>query len=166
MKLRPFSLTSPISSSTKPTVKLGSDCRAQLIDAVHNLFVGVGVGLPCTVMECGDMIYRSTLPKSNGLTITAPGVALALTALLYLWGYTWRGSWDGFVLGKKLGEGSFGVVYRASLSKKRVSEIYVFIVRQKPCRSLQRKGPEYWLLWGESTLAGRNYHPWESPRLA
>lgn len=31
------------------------------------------------------MIYRSTLPKSNGLTITAPGVALALTALSYLW---------------------------------------------------------------------------------
>lgn len=83
-KLKHFSLTSPISSS-KPTVKLNSDCRAQLIDTVHNLFIGVGVGLPCTVMECGDMIYRSTLPKSNGLTITAPGVALALTALSYLW---------------------------------------------------------------------------------
>ena len=81
---KPFTLTSPILSS-KPTVKLNSNCRAQLIDTVHNLFVGVGVGLPCTVMECGDMIYRSTLPKSNGLTITAPGVALALTALSYLW---------------------------------------------------------------------------------
>lgn len=81
-KLKPFS---SISSSKPTTVKLNSDCRAQLIDAVHNLFVGVGVGLPCTVMECGDMIYRSTLPKSNGLTITAPGVALALTALSYLW---------------------------------------------------------------------------------
>lgn len=83
-KLKPFSLTSPI-LSFKPTVKLNSSCRAQLIDTVHNLFIGVGVGLPCTVMECGDMIYRSTLPKSNGLTITAPGVALALTALSYLW---------------------------------------------------------------------------------
>lgn len=81
-KLKPFS---SISSSKPTTVKLNSDCRAQLIDAVHNLFIGVGVGLPCTVMECGDMIYRSTLPKSNGLTITAPGVALALTALSYLW---------------------------------------------------------------------------------
>lgn len=55
------------------------------VDSVHNLFVGVGVGLPCTVMECGDIIYRSTLPKSNGLTITAPGVVLALGALSYLW---------------------------------------------------------------------------------
>lgn len=54
------------------------------IDSVHNLFVGVGVGLPCTVMECGDIIYRSTLPKS-GFTITAPGVVLALGALSYLW---------------------------------------------------------------------------------
>lgn len=55
------------------------------LDSVHNLFVGVGVGLPCTVMECGDIIYRSTLPKSNGLTLTAPGVVLALGALSYLW---------------------------------------------------------------------------------
>ncbi|KAK4263749.1 hypothetical protein QN277_029124 [Acacia crassicarpa] len=108
------------------------------LDSIHNLFVGVGVGLPCTVMECGDIIYRSTLPKSNGLTITAPGVVLALGAVSYLWatpgvapGFfdmfvlafverlfrpTYRK--DDFVLGKKLGEGSFGVVYRVSLAKK------------------------------------------------
>ncbi|VVA94538.1 unnamed protein product [Arabis nemorensis] len=194
-KLRPFSLTSTISSSTKQTVKLGSDCRAQLIDAVHNLFVGVGVGLPCTVMECGDMIYRSTLPKSNGLTITAPGVALALTALSYLWatpgvapGFfdmfvlafverlfrpTFRK--DDFVLGKKLGEGSFGVVYKASLSKKRGSEEGEYVLKKateygaveiwmnervrRACgnscadfvygflEKSSKKGPEYWLLW-------------------
>ena len=83
-KLKPFSLTQTISTS-KPTVNKLCRAQAHLIDAVHNLFLGVGVGLPCTVMECGDMIYRSTLPKSNGLTITAPGVALALTALSYLW---------------------------------------------------------------------------------
>ncbi|RZR88256.1 hypothetical protein BHM03_00015809 [Ensete ventricosum] len=52
---------------------------------LHDLFVGVGVGLPCTVMECGDIIYRSTLPRSTGLTLTAPGVALALAAVSYLW---------------------------------------------------------------------------------
>lgn len=65
-----------------------ADCftlKAQLIDAVHDLFVGVGIGLPCTVMQCGDMIYRSTLPKSDGLTITVPGAILALSALSYLW---------------------------------------------------------------------------------
>ncbi|KAG7589435.1 Protein kinase domain [Arabidopsis suecica] len=193
-KLKPFSLTSPISSS-KPTVKLNSDCRAQLIDTVHNLFVGVGVGLPCTVMECGDMIYRSTLPKSNGLTITAPGVALALTALSYLWatpgvapGFfdmfvlafverlfrpTFRK--DDFVVGKKLGEGSFGVVYKVSLSKKRSNEESEYVLKKateygaveiwmnervrracgNSCADFvygfldksSKKGPEYWLLW-------------------
>jgi len=56
-----------------------------LLESAHNLFVGVGVGLPCTVMECGDMIYRSTLPKSSGLNVTVPGVVLALGALSYLW---------------------------------------------------------------------------------
>jgi len=55
------------------------------MDTVHNLFVGVGVGLPCSVMQCGDVIYRSTLPKSNGLTLTVPGVILALGTLSYLW---------------------------------------------------------------------------------
>lgn len=30
---------------------------------------------------------------------------------------------DDFVVGKKLGEGSFGVVYRVSLSKKRSKEV-------------------------------------------
>ncbi|MCI32432.1 serine/threonine-protein kinase STN7 chloroplastic-like, partial [Trifolium medium] len=55
------------------------------LHSVHNLFVGVGVGLPCTVMECGDMIYRSTLPRPSGLTVTIPGVVLAFGALSYLW---------------------------------------------------------------------------------
>ncbi|KAG7658909.1 unnamed protein product [Arabidopsis thaliana] len=193
-KIKPFTLTSPILSS-KPTVKLNSNCRAQLIDTVHNLFVGVGVGLPCTVMECGDMIYRSTLPKSNGLTITAPGVALALTALSYLWatpgvapGFfdmfvlafverlfrpTFRK--DDFVVGKKLGEGSFGVVYKVSLSKKRSNEEGEYVLKKateygaveiwmnervrracgNSCADFvygfldksSKKGPEYWLLW-------------------
>lgn len=56
-----------------------------IIDAVRDLFVAVGVGLPCTVMECGDMIYRSTLPKPSGLTVTVPGTLLALGTLSYLW---------------------------------------------------------------------------------
>jgi hypothetical protein len=55
------------------------------LNSVHNLFVGVGVGLPCTVMECGDMIYRSTLPRPSGLTVTIPGAVLAFGALSYLW---------------------------------------------------------------------------------
>lgn len=72
----------------------------ELVDIFHDLFVGVGVGLPCTVMACGDMIYRSTLPKSNELTITVPGVILALGTLSYLWATPGvaPGFWDMFVL--------------------------------------------------------------------
>ncbi|KAF7827856.1 serine/threonine-protein kinase STN7, chloroplastic [Senna tora] len=166
-----------------------------LHSAVHDLFVGVGVGLPCTVMECGDIIYRSTLPKSNGLTLTAPGAVLALGALSYLWatpgvapGFfdmfvlafverlfrpTYRK--DDFVLGKKLGEGSFGVVYRVSLAKKPSSkegdlvlkkateygavEIWMNERVRRACanscadfvygflESSAKKSGEYWLIW-------------------
>lgn len=162
--IKPFSKNNISSSLTT---------KAELIDTVRDVFLGVGVGLPCTVMECGDIIYRSTLPKSNGLTITAPGVALALSAISYLWatpgvapgffdmfvlafverlfrttyrkvsnfwpilqvlidfvllnvnrfGFCWQ---DDFVLGKKLGEGAFGVVYRASLAKKPSSKVDTF----------------------------------------
>lgn len=72
-------------SVQNPRNVLVSALGGDLIHVVHNLFVGVGVGLPCTVMECGDIIYRSTLPKSNGLTLTIPGAILALGTLSYLW---------------------------------------------------------------------------------
>ncbi|OVA06748.1 Protein kinase domain [Macleaya cordata] len=166
-----------------------------VVDFVHNLFLGVGVGLPCTVMECGDIIYRSTLPRSNGLTLTAPGVVLALGALSYLWATPGvaPGFWDMFVLafverlfrptfkkddfmlGKKLGEGAFGVVYRVSLAKKPDSkegdlvlkkateygavEIWMNERVRRACanscadflygflESSSKKGGEYWLVW-------------------
>ncbi|XP_038707889.1 serine/threonine-protein kinase STN7, chloroplastic-like [Tripterygium wilfordii] len=88
-------------------------------------------------MECGHIIHISTLPKSNGLTLTTPGVLLAVGALSYLWVGVAPGFFDmfvlalvierlfrptyikdDFVLGKKLGDGAFGVVYRVSLAKK------------------------------------------------
>lgn len=166
-----------------------------IIDAVRDLFVGVGVGLPCTVMECGDMIYRSTLPKSSGLTITAPGALLAMGALSYLWATPgvapgffdmfvlafverlFRPIYkkDDFVLGKKLGEGAFGVVYRVSLKKKPSSkegdlvlkkateygavEIWMNERARRACanscadfvygflETSSKKGAEYWLIW-------------------
>ncbi|XP_010262909.1 PREDICTED: serine/threonine-protein kinase STN7, chloroplastic-like isoform X2 [Nelumbo nucifera] len=133
-------LESRTSSQPKEGKKILSLVRAgvDVVDLVQHLFIGVGVGLPCTVMECGDIIYRSTLPRSDGLTITAPGVVLALGALSYLWATPGvaPGFWDmfvlafverlfrptyrkdDFVLGKKLGEGAFGAVYRVSLAKK------------------------------------------------
>ncbi|KAL5231421.1 hypothetical protein ABZP36_030197 [Zizania latifolia] len=126
---------SPTASFRPVRAELGVELGRQLVEAV-------GVGLPCTVMACGDVIYRSTLPRNDGLTITAPGVALALAAVSYLWstpgvapGFfdmfvlafaerlfrpTFRK--DEFVLGKKLGEGAFGVVYKASLADPKAAE--------------------------------------------
>lgn len=87
LKIRPFSdSVRPrkfYTSRSKNLVVLASGI--DLASFANDLFVGVGVGLPCMVMECGDVIYRSTLPKSNGLTPTVPGVILALGTLSYLW---------------------------------------------------------------------------------
>uniref|UniRef100_A0A7N0U1L7 non-specific serine/threonine protein kinase n=1 Tax=Kalanchoe fedtschenkoi TaxID=63787 RepID=A0A7N0U1L7_KALFE len=178
----------------------GSSCAVcamgvELVDAARDLFVGVGVGLPCTVMECGDIIYRSTLPRSSGITLTAPGVVLAMGALSYLWATPgvapgffdmfvlafverlFRPTYkkDDIVLGKKLGEGAFGSVYRASSVKpnskkdgdlvlKKASEfgaveIWMNERVRRACgnscadflygflETSSKKGPEYWLLW-------------------
>lgn len=54
-------------------------------DLLGQMVLGVGVGLPCTVMECGDVIYRSTLPRNEGLTVTTQGAALLAAAAAYLW---------------------------------------------------------------------------------
>ena len=58
------------------SAELGAKVGQQLVEVV---------GHPRIVMACGDVIYRSTLPQNDGLTITAPGVALALAAVSYLW---------------------------------------------------------------------------------
>ncbi|KAL1807031.1 hypothetical protein ACET3Z_030099 [Daucus carota] len=173
-----------------------------LVDVFNDVFLGVGVGLPCTVMACGDMIYRSTLPRSNELTITVPGVILALGTLSYLWATPGvaPGFWDmfvlafverffrptyrkdDFVLGKKLGEGAFGTVYRVSLKndpskagdlvlKKATEygavEIWMNERARRACsnscadfvygflENSSKKESEYWLIWrfeGEATL--------------
>ncbi|CAN1181467.1 Serine/threonine-protein kinase STN7, chloroplastic [Linum perenne] len=132
-----LNLAKPISRRARLRVSASLEASHELVNLVHNFFVGVGVGLPCTVMECGDIIYRSTLPKSNALTLTVPGVALALSVVSYLWATPgvapgffdmfvlafverlFRPSYrkDDIVLGKKLGEGAFGVVYKVSVDK-------------------------------------------------
>ncbi|KNA04287.1 hypothetical protein SOVF_201050 [Spinacia oleracea] len=169
----------------------------ELFDPVRDLFLGVGVGLPCTVMECGDIIYRSTLPRSNELTLTVPGVVLALGAVSYLWATPGvaPGFWDmfvlaflerisrptfkkdDFVLGKKLGEGAFGVVYKVSLANNKkpsmkesdlvlkkateygAVEIWMNERVRRACasscadflygfmESSSKKKGEYWLIW-------------------
>ena len=197
--IRP-TLKSIFSGSKSVVVAAGG---GPVFDVVRDLFLGVGVGLPCTVMECGDIIYRSTLPKPSGLTLTVPGAALALGALSYLWATPgvapgffdmfvlafverlFRPTYkkDDFVLGKKMGEGAFGVVYRASLAKKSKKEGDLVLKKateygaveiwmnervRRACASScadfvygflegsKKKGGEYWLIWryeGESTLS-------------
>ncbi|XP_020195688.1 serine/threonine-protein kinase STN7, chloroplastic [Aegilops tauschii subsp. strangulata] len=192
-RLRRRRRAAPAAASFRPVVAsagLGAEVGRQLVEAV-------GVGLPCTVMACGDVIYRSTLPHNDGLTITAPGVALALAAASYLWatpgvapGFfdmfvlafaerlfrpTFRK--DDFVPGKKLGEGAFGVVYKASLADPKAAEKQGDVVVKKAteygaveiwmnervrraCASscadflygfreskTKGKGEEYWLIW-------------------
>lgn len=63
--------------------------------------LAVGFGLPCTVMECGDVIYRSTLPPGDPFKLTVAGVTLAILAAAYLWATPGvaPGFWDMFVLG-------------------------------------------------------------------
>ena len=67
---------------------------------LDNMVMAVGVGLPCTVMECGDVVYRSTLPRSNALNITPPGVLLTVIVASYLWATPGvaPGFWDMFLL--------------------------------------------------------------------
>ncbi|KAM3202611.1 serine/threonine-protein kinase STN7, chloroplastic [Capsicum annuum] len=190
LKFKPLSLSIPLKKQSNTRIIYG-----EMLRFAHDLFVGVGVGLPCTVMECGDIIYRSTLPKSNGITVTVPGVILALGTLSYLWvtpgvapGFfdmfvlafverLFRPTYkkDDIVLGKKLGEGSFGAVYRVSLARKPSSkggdlvlkrateygavEIWMNERVRRACanscadflygflESSSKKGAEYWLLW-------------------
>ena len=102
--------------------------------------LGVGVGLPCTIQNCGDQNYREPLDpvlRQERGGLTTQGAALLLVSGLYLlsspgvalgWLDTYflgpiqqsqrKPLWkEDFKLGQKLGKGSFGVVgLRASLA--------------------------------------------------
>lgn len=124
------------SSAPNPRRRAGTVRCLWGIDT-SSLVLGVGVGLPCHFMDCGDVIYRSTLPQSNPFQPTPQGIALAALIVAYLWATPGviPGFWDMFLLspleerlrpklrkdnltlGKKLGEGAYGTVYRATLKR-------------------------------------------------
>ncbi|CAI5997478.1 unnamed protein product [Closterium sp. NIES-65] len=113
--------------------------------SLSSLFLAVGVGLPCTVMQCGDVIYRSTLAADDQLRLTVGGVLLLLLLGTYMWATPGvvPGFFDMFVygpierkirpqlkksdvkLGRKLGEGAYGSVFRATIADKPGEEFVV-----------------------------------------
>eukprot|EP00252_Welwitschia_mirabilis_P010581 TRINITY_DN2390_c0_g1_i1.p1 TRINITY_DN2390_c0_g1~~TRINITY_DN2390_c0_g1_i1.p1 ORF type:complete len:592 (-),score=96.90 TRINITY_DN2390_c0_g1_i1:188-1963(-) len=171
--------------------------RAELVEQIlQGLVIGVGVGLPCTVMECGDVVYRSTLPQTDGISITPPGVLLSFVIVSYLWSTPgvapgffdmfvlavierlFRPSYrkEDFILDKKLGEGSFGVVYKSFPNRKVPKKYDTLVVKKateygaveiwmnervrRACasscadfvhgfveKSQKGKRDEYWLVW-------------------
>ena len=129
--------------------------RCSLLDAVHGVTsaglsaeavtsafsnwhlsippLGVGVGLPCTIQNCGDQYYRETLDpilRQERGGLTTQGAALLFASGLYLLSSPgvalgWLDTYflgpiqqsqrkplkkEDFKLGQKLGKGSFGVV--------------------------------------------------------
>ncbi|CAI5471944.1 unnamed protein product [Closterium sp. Yama58-4] len=113
--------------------------------SLSSLFLAVGVGLPCTVMQCGDVIYRSTLAADDQLRLTVGGVLLLVLLGTYMWATPGvvPGFFDMFVyapierkirpqlkksdvkLGRKLGEGAYGSVFRATIADKPGEEFVV-----------------------------------------
>jgi len=114
---------------------------ADHVENLPHLFVAVGVGLPCTVMQCGDFIHRSTLQANDQFKVTAGGISLLVTAWAYLWATPGvaPGFWDMFILGpieqrlrkqkskndfnlgKKMGEGGYGTVFKATYAHNKQS---------------------------------------------
>lgn len=114
------------------------------------LVLGVGVGLPCTVMECGDIVYRSTLPAGDQFKLTAGGLSLLAIMGAYLWSTPGvaPGFWDMFllapleeflrkkgskndlILGKKIGEGAYGTVYKASYKRPAAGKDEALVVKR------------------------------------
>ena len=113
----------------------------------HISDIATGVGLPCTVQNCGDVIYRSTLDpelrRELKPLLTTQGAIILSTLLAFfsitpgaLPGYIEyyivqpfqdrmrkKYTLDDFTLGSKLGEGGFGVVYFATNNE--TGELYV-----------------------------------------
>ncbi|KAB2608960.1 serine/threonine-protein kinase STN7 [Pyrus ussuriensis x Pyrus communis] len=64
--------SSRITISNSKTLVVFASGDGELIHAVHDMFLGVGLGLLCTVMKCGDVILEALVPKSDDFTLTAP----------------------------------------------------------------------------------------------
>ena len=132
-KRRRFSSSISVSTTTRMMIEgmenlTTSDIHQQMS---HIFDVATGVGLPCTVQNCGDMIYRSTLDPELRRELkplfTAQGAALLSTLFIFLSitpgalpGYVEyyvvqpiqdrmrkKYSLEDFTLGTKLGQGGF-----------------------------------------------------------
>lgn len=98
------------------------------------LVLAFGLGLPCNVMECGDVIYQASLAHDHHMTATGAVILANAGAYLLATPGVAAGYWDMFVLSKidrffrksykkgdfvlrkKLGEGGFGACYLGTLA--------------------------------------------------
>eukprot|EP01023_Acetabularia_acetabulum_P009110 TRINITY_DN14028_c0_g1_i1.p1 TRINITY_DN14028_c0_g1~~TRINITY_DN14028_c0_g1_i1.p1 ORF type:complete len:585 (-),score=71.46 TRINITY_DN14028_c0_g1_i1:332-2086(-) len=109
------------------------------------------VALPCSQMNCGDMIYRSTLDPALRMEqkgIDPRGVALVVAFIAYLCATpgVLQGFWDTYfvaayqrkfelkpytkddiTMGKKLATGGFGTVYKGTLTEDDGEERQVIV---------------------------------------
>ncbi|TQD99307.1 hypothetical protein C1H46_015096 [Malus baccata] len=83
---------SRIAISNFKTLLVFASSSGELIHAVHDMFMGVGLGLPCTVMECDDIMYRSTSPQIRWLDAHDPRCCSGSGCPVVFLGHPRRGS--------------------------------------------------------------------------
>lgn len=107
---------------------------------VHHMPMATGIGLPCTVQNCGDQVYRSSLDpvlrrETQGISPQAIAFALAMLAYLQAKPGVLVGAVDYYLIapwsrmrsqklrpsdlkiGKRIGTGAFGEVYEATVGR-------------------------------------------------
>ncbi|KAM0961859.1 hypothetical protein ACFX2I_021062 [Malus domestica] len=74
-----------ITISNSKTLLVFVSGGSELIHVIHDIFMGVGLRLLCTVVECGNIIYRSSSPQIRWLDAHSLRAVLILDALSYFW---------------------------------------------------------------------------------
>lgn len=121
---------------------------------MHHVPMATGIGLPCTVQNCGDQVYRSSLDpvlrrETQGISPQAIGIALAVLAYLQAKPGVLVGAVDYYLIapwsrmksrklrpsdlkiGKRIGTGAFGEVYEATVGTGKMGGERVVVKKAK-----------------------------------